>query len=420
MDYSPQKITIELIRKCAKAEPPKKPREIRDRARSLVLRHQPSGHLSIYVQLGRGKRERLCNARDILEEQNPLTLGAVFNDAKLKLGESAGGRDFKGERDAKRRIPTFSDFLKDDYEPYVLKALRSGKERVASLKSQFEDDFGNLKLDEIDVGAVKKWRNKREGVTPATVNRIVTDLRSMLSYAVHDAEVLPVHPLAGLKPLKADGEIVVRALEIDEQKRLREALKARDEKMRAERASANEWRAERRYTLKPAIGEYADALTPAVLVSIETGLRRNELFSLEWPLVDFKAKEIHVTAATAKTDRARTIPLNAGALDVIRKWWLQGGQPKAGFVFPGAKGKLGSLRKAYYKVLTDAGIKRTNAKGERVNWHSLRHSFGSRLGAENVDPVTIQKLMGHSQLTTTARYLHSEGERMRAAVEKLA
>lgn len=426
--YRPRKITVDLIRQLAKAAPPNKPKEVRDKEYGLILRHQPkSGALLLYVQTGRGRRERpfgeTCDARRIIDPKDELMLNQVRNESKRIRGAVAGGRDFKSERDSKRGIPTFNDFLEDDYGPYILRELRSGQEQTNSLKACFGKSFGKLRLDEIDVSRVKKWRRDRRrarNVVAKTINRNVADLHAMLSYAVHEAEVLAEHPLANLKPLKVNNEIIVRALEADEERRLREALAARDDKKRAQRASANEWRTVRKRKSLPAISTYADTLTPAALVSIETGLRRNELFTLEWPLVDWKKRELHVTAATAKTERMRTVPLNKGALHVLRSWWLQQAQPEDGLVFPGAKGKLTSLRKAYYSVLKDAGIERINAKGERINWHSLRHSFGSRLGAQNVDPTTIMKLMGHTSLDTTRRYLHSEASRMRAAVDRLA
>ena len=70
-------------------------------------------------------------------------------------------------------------------------------------------------------------------------------------------------------------------------------------------------------------------------------------------------------------------------------------------------------------MVAAAGIKRVNRKGERVNWHSLRHTFGSLLGAAGVDATTLMKLMGHANLETTQRYLHTDAERKRAAVERL-
>src|SRR5690554_6319584 len=71
--YTPQTITVELIRKASKRKAPESPKEIRDRAHGLILRHQPSGYLSLYVELGRGKRERLCNARDVIAPNTTLT-----------------------------------------------------------------------------------------------------------------------------------------------------------------------------------------------------------------------------------------------------------------------------------------------------------------------------------------------------------
>jgi site-specific recombinase XerD len=81
---------------------------------------------------------------------------------------------------------------------------------------------------------------------------------------------------------------------------------------------------------------------------------------------------------------------------------------------------VASLKKSYHGILAAAGINRVNRKGERVNWHSLRHTFGSLLGAAGVDATTLMKLMGHANLETTQRYLHTDEERMRAAVEQLA
>ena len=54
------------------------------------------------------------------------------------------------------------------------------------------------------------------------------------------------------------------------------------------------------------------------------------------------------------------------------------------------------------------------------SWHPLRHTYGSMLAAKGVDYRTIGVLMGHAPgSTVTLRYLHTDAERLRAAVEKL-
>jgi len=417
MDYKPQKITKELLRKAARAKPPKRPQEIRDSARRVILRHQPSGYMALYAQLRRGKRERICNARDILDEQNPLTLNAALQTAKTLHGDSARGRDFTGERRSARAVPTFNEFLHDTYEPWQRKNRRSGSATIKRLKSCFEADFGKNQLTDITAAGVEKWKSKRN-VKPETVNRDVSALHAALARAAK-WKIITQNPLAGVEMSETDPHRrVVRALTAVEKERLVGALKARDDRKRSARASANEWRKRRRRELRPVIGKFADPLTPAVIVSLETGVRRGELFSMKWgQSVDFDKREIRVRGKTFET---RDIPLNKVALDVLRAWWRQQGEPTNGYVFALAGEQVKNLKKSYHGALAATGIKRINLKGERVNWHSLRHTFGTLLGAALVDPTTLQKLMGHASLTTTQRYLHSDEERKRDAVERLS
>lgn len=54
-----------------------------------------------------------------------------------------------------------------------------------------------------------------------------------------------------------------------------------------------------------------------------------------------------------------------------------------------------------------------------VTWHTLRHTFASRLVNSGVDIVTVKELLGHSSISVTMRYAHTNIESKRAAVEKL-
>ena len=51
--------------------------------------------------------------------------------------------------------------------------------------------------------------------------------------------------------------------------------------------------------------------------------------------------------------------------------------------------------------------------------HSLRHSFGTRLGESGADAFTIMKLMGHSTVTVSQRYVHPSPESIERAFERL-
>ena len=54
-----------------------------------------------------------------------------------------------------------------------------------------------------------------------------------------------------------------------------------------------------------------------------------------------------------------------------------------------------------------------------MTWKTLRHTFASRLVSRGVDIVTVQQLLGHSSVTVTMRYAHTNLDSKRAAVAKL-
>ena len=419
--YRPQPIRLALIRALVKARPPETPREIRDKAAHLILRHQPSGYLGLYVELGRGKRERLCDASAIVDANSKLTLKQVKVAAERKRSQHGDGRSFSAERRAERCTPTLTAYLDDSYGPWVVQNRRSGSNTLERLKSCFEDHLGKLKLTDITLAKLETWRaaRQRKGVKAETINRDIAALRAAISRAVK-LGIIKENPIADVEMSEVDRHRrVVRALIANEKTNLIDALAARDEQKRQERANANKWRHERRYELLPTIGRFSDVLTPAVIVSLETGLRRGELFSAQWPSVDFENKTLRVEGATAKTFETREIPLNDFVYKTLRDWWLQCGQPDSGYIFTLDGGRIGNLKKSFGVTLEAAGIEYVNARGERVTWHSMRHTFGSLLGAANVDPTTLMRLMGHANLATTQRYLHTDEARKREAVALL-
>lgn len=86
------------------------------------------------------------------------------------------------------------------------------------------------------------------------------------------------------------------------------------------RIVTNERRQNRQETLLQPLTHFGDHLTSAVLLSMNTGLRRGELLKLRWACVDFNRRLLTVEGRTAKSRQTRHMPLNDEALSVLQRW----------------------------------------------------------------------------------------------------
>jgi integrase len=143
--------------------------------------------------------------------------------------------------------------------------------------------------------------------------------------------------------------------------------------------------------------------------ALNTGLRIGEILSLTWEQVDLEKNLINVFAQ--KTHKIRPVPLNTEARRVLN-YWLMG--RKNDFVFYNHEtGKpFVDLKSGFALACRKAGI-------NGVTWHTLRHTFASRVLAGGADIVTVQQLLGHSTVTVTMRYTHTNLDSKRNAVAKL-
>jgi integrase len=176
------------------------------------------------------------------------------------------------------------------------------------------------------------------------------------------------------------------------------------------------------------------SLCPAVVLSIHTGLRNEELRLLKWCQIDFLREEIMVGKSKTKGGEGRVVPLSDTALACIKEW--HGQFPNAlpdHYVFPseryglhGSKGTFGGVVKVYdYHPETPiAGWKSswtTCRKLARVRcrWHDMRHTFISRMGENRVADQTLLALAGQLSRRVLERYSHARNESKRAAVKML-
>lgn len=386
----------------ARAKPGAKPFELWDSQLSgFILRVQPSGARSYVAQVNRGRRVTIGKVGHFTPDEARAR-------CKQILGNVAHGREPLSGIDGVA-VTLLGDFISDDYAPWLRANVpRNAENTLARIKRHFSKWYA-LPLQEITVARVEQWKTERReaGKSASTVLRDIAALSGVLSRA-EKLDKLAASPMPKVEKPRLDRNTEPRYLTAAEEKRLRTAMQERDAKMIAARESGNVWRTERKRTVKPVPAHFGDHLTPAVLVSANTGLRRGELLALLWDDVDLKAGRLAVRGANAKNAQTRHVDLNSEAQAVLEAWLEQRSDKEEPRIFPIAT----SFKKSWAGLLTRAKIK-------DFRWHDLRHHFASRLVQAGVPLNNVRALLGHGSLTMTLRYAHLAPDNLRAAVEKL-
>ena len=136
-----------------------------------------------------------------------------------------------------------------------------------------------------------------------------------------------------------------------------------------------------------------------LMTKYATGLRVSELVNLK--IVDIRSERMLTFVHQGKGRKDRYTLLSPKLLGILRQYWLQ--YRPGDWLFPSPHGgalRAGSIQRVFQAARERAGIQHADGI------HSLRHSFATHLLEAGVDLVTIQRLMGHKHLSTTAKYLH--------------
>ncbi|HSH02043.1 MAG TPA: tyrosine-type recombinase/integrase [Anaerolineae bacterium] len=160
----------------------------------------------------------------------------------------------------------------------------------------------------------------------------------------------------------------------------------------------------------------ASGIRDAAIIAVmyACGLRRGELVALE--LADYDVEEM-VLRVRGKGNKERLVPVVSGAGAAVADWLAVRGD-EAGALFwrlgRGAGGRLST--QAIYKML---GGRAKKAGIKALSPHDLRRTFVSDLLDAGADIATVQRLAGHANVTTTARYDRRDERAKRQAVELL-
>ena len=239
-------------------------------------------------------------------------------------------------------------------------------------------------LTAIDRAGILDFKAKRlaSGVSPATVNKDLRQIRSALSYAA-DAELIRANPLLRWRKLMVtEPEKAVRVIEEDEFDRI---VRVCD------------------------IPGFASLLT----VGYRQGLRRRELCNLRWTAVDLPTQNLHIlnvpeAGEFTKSRKNRTVPMDFRVHQLFTEMWavvpkiVEAGaaRPQSPYVFTWPDGKPFKpdwATHAFSRLVTKAKVK-------HCTLHDLRRSFSTLAQRAGVDKHTVKDLGGWSVVSVVERH----------------
>jgi site-specific recombinase XerD len=261
----------------------------------------------------------------------------------------------------------------DWYINHNRKDVRNFKGRMQHIL----EAFGDRVADEIKPSEIDAWLGAHEWL-PATKNRYKNVFGKTFKIALADGKVTG-NP-ARLVEQRAENNARIRFLSEQEEALLRRAIKKRC----------------------PDHMEEFD-------IALNSGMRKSEQYSTEWPQISFKRKRIKLEGTKNGSDRE--IPMNKTCMSAYEGLYKR--RPHDGRVHQSKfRQDLNDSRAWFERCVEDAGI-------SNFTWHCLRHTFISRLVMKGVDLRTVQELAGHKTISMTVRYAHLAPEHNQAAVERL-
>jgi integrase len=294
-------------------------------------------------------------------------------------------------------VPTgtevFIDYAEGDYLTWARDAKRSWKSDEQHI-GVFSRHFGRKRFKDISVLTVEEFKRKRRAAptrdggvrAPASINRELACLSMIFSRAIGEGK-------AASNPCE-------------------EVAKYPEDNMRY-----NYLRDEDEPQLLARCVGQREHLRNVIVFAINTGPRRGELLGLRKERVDFQQGVVWFansrrTGSKTKSGKDRAVPLNEAARAVLLDQFQR--YPRSRYCFPNPRtgNRMVDLKNGFTGACEAAGL-------IDFHFHDLRHTFGTRLAARGVHPVEIQKLMGHSTLKMTERYMHASDVGLRRAVDSL-
>ena len=152
-----------------------------------------------------------------------------------------------------------------------------------------------------------------------------------------------------------------------------------------------------------------------------SGMRRSELANLLMNDLDLEEKDMGIMRVVGKGDKERSIPVANEALILVNKWiGIRGNESGPVFCVVWGENRVDPqniICGESMRMILERRLKETKVR--HCTWHDFRRTFAGKLLGAGVDPVTVQRLLGHASLNQTMKYDRRGDAAIRAAIKGL-
>jgi len=287
----------------------------------------------------------------------------------------------------KKKAPYLKDVAQKYFEWAETNKKQHGKDDRHRYKNHLIK-FEDRRLNEISSFDLERWKSDliKSGYAPATVKHCLVLMRQMFNKAVMWGMYQGQNPVKGVKIPSVQNQ--------------------RERFLSYEEADT---------LLNKLLGTSIQLYTIA-LISLQTGMRAGEIFTLRGQDLDFQNDLINVS--DPKNKAARKIFMTGKVKEMLLQFVPE--VPKD-YIFKNKKGGRiteipKSFRRAVDELKFNEGI---DDPRQRITFHSLRHTFASWLALQGEQIQVIQELLGHRTLAMTTRYSHLMPDQKRRATLNL-
>jgi len=377
-----------------------------DKVSGFGVRVRPTGTKSYVVVYRAGAGRGAPVRRYTIAAVGKITPERARARAKDILGSVAHGHDPASQKTTERGTPTVAELADKFMTDHVHAKRKTGTAEFYRdiFDRLVKPALGTTKADKLARLQVGKLHSSL-AETPFQANRVLAAIGSMYAFAGR-AGIVPegTAPARGIEKFKESRR--ERFLTTDELERLGGAI--REAETTGVPWTVDETKPNAKHVPK-AKRSTKITLTAAAAVRLLlfTGCRLREILHLRWDYVDIERGCLFLP--DSKSGR-KTVVLNAPSLAVLNALERFGS-----YVVPGddPEKPRHDLKRPWDAVTNRAGL-----TGVRI--HDLRHTYASFGAGGGLGLPIIGRLLGHSQVATTARYAHLDNDPLRRASEVIA